>query len=197
MTHRSDSWDVCFFGGCPRHDPPGEQRPGWLDDDEQHELKAWSASDGHLEVDVIAALNQFDGEVRNRERWRREALTVRRHLESLPAVPWADDPRAQSAVRYWLRKPDEQQSETLRVRVGANGGRFIDPTEAFATLLPRVRWSGDRFQAQCPAHQDRSPSLSVARGDGNRLLFHCHAGCTTDDVLAAVGWRLADLFPAA
>src|SRR3546814_12664437 len=34
----------------------------------------------------------------------------------------------------------------------------------------------------CPAHADRSPSLSVRVGD-NALLFKCFAGCATRDVI--------------
>jgi 5S rRNA maturation endonuclease (ribonuclease M5) len=46
---------------------------------------------------------------------------------------------------------------------------------------------------QCPAHEDRSPSLSVARGDKGVILT-CHAGCPTEDVVAALGLTMADLF---
>lgn len=47
----------------------------------------------------------------------------------------------------------------------------------------------------CPAHDDRNPSLSVAPGDDGRALLHCHAGCSTRDVAAAIGLTLADLCP--
>ncbi len=46
---------------------------------------------------------------------------------------------------------------------------------------------------QCPAHEDRTPSLSVSNGDG-RALIHCHAGCSTEDILAGIGLGKADLF---
>jgi len=52
---------------------------------------------------------------------------------------------------------------------------------------------GDRYQAQCPAHDDRDPSLSVRGIDGSVLLY-CHAGCSTDDVLSAVGLTARDLY---
>lgn len=59
----------------------------------------------------------------------------------------------------------------------------------------KVRRNGDQASAQCPAHDDRNPSLSVTRGDDQALLL-CHGdkGCTTDDVVAALGLTLADLF---
>lgn len=46
---------------------------------------------------------------------------------------------------------------------------------------------------QCPAHEDRSPSLSVKQGKDGAVLY-CHSGCPVEDVLAALGLTLADLF---
>lgn len=60
--------------------------------------------------------------------------------------------------------------------------------------LQQVRPAGnDRWTALCPAHEDRSPSLSI-RDTGDKILIHCHAGCPTDDVLAAVGLSFRDLY---
>lgn len=47
--------------------------------------------------------------------------------------------------------------------------------------------------AQCPAHDDGNPSLSVTGIEGSVLLY-CHAGCQTDDVLAALNLAKSDLF---
>jgi len=50
-------------------------------------------------------------------------------------------------------------------------------------------------QAQCPAHDDRRPSLSVGpRRDAKGIVVHCHAGCPPADVLAALGLSMRDLF---
>jgi hypothetical protein len=48
--------------------------------------------------------------------------------------------------------------------------------------------------AQCPAHVDRTPSLSVTDTGEGRALAHCHAGCDTKDVMTALGLTMADLF---
>jgi hypothetical protein len=48
--------------------------------------------------------------------------------------------------------------------------------------------------ARCPAHPDRSPSLSITEGEDGRTLLHCQAGCDVADVLAAVGLTVKDLF---
>lgn len=47
--------------------------------------------------------------------------------------------------------------------------------------------------AQCPAHDDGNPSLSVTGIEGSVLLY-CHAGCEIDDVLAALNLAKSDLF---
>lgn len=62
--------------------------------------------------------------------------------------------------------------------------------------LDRVRKTGpDRWQACCPAHDDRGPSLSLRLTDDGRVLVHCFAGCSAHEVVSAVGMSLSDLFP--
>lgn len=66
--------------------------------------------------------------------------------------------------------------------------------EALLARLDRVRAAGDRkWAACCPAHEDRSPSLSI-RDTGERILIHCFAGCFAEDVLSAIGLTFADLY---
>ena len=55
-----------------------------------------------------------------------------------------------------------------------------------ASRLEGVRPSGDGYIARCPAHDDRSPSLSVSVNDTGKLLIHCHAGCDQRTVLDAI-----------
>ncbi|WP_275579470.1 DUF3631 domain-containing protein [Mycobacterium riyadhense] len=52
---------------------------------------------------------------------------------------------------------------------------------------------GDTAQAQCPAHDDGRPSLSLRRIDGS-VLVYCHAGCQIGDVLAALSLDMRDLY---
>ncbi|HUY32962.1 MAG TPA: DUF3987 domain-containing protein [Pirellulales bacterium] len=71
-------------------------------------------------------------------------------------------------------------------------------TQAVESLLakfPDARQAGKGWSARCPAHEDRHASLSVAEGDDGRALVYCHAGCTVDEICAAVGLRVADLMP--
>ena len=60
--------------------------------------------------------------------------------------------------------------------------------------LDRVRKAGAGWSARCPAHEDRTASLSVAIGNDGRLLLHCFAGCSVHDVLGAIGLTVNDLF---
>lgn len=65
----------------------------------------------------------------------------------------------------------------------------------FVALLENVRTRGTgKWSARCPAHGDKSPSLSIREGDDGRLLVHCFAGCTIDEITAALGLRVSDLF---
>ncbi len=51
---------------------------------------------------------------------------------------------------------------------------------------------GSSYQARCPCHNDDKASLTIT-GDGDKILMHCHAGCTTEDILAKIGLKMADL----
>lgn len=62
--------------------------------------------------------------------------------------------------------------------------------------LAGVRGNGENaWVARCPAHEDRSPSLTVKLVPDGRILMHCFAGCGTDNVLGALGLGMTDLFP--
>lgn len=67
--------------------------------------------------------------------------------------------------------------------------------DALLARLHGAKKSGHGWIAQCPAHNDRNPSLRVDLGHGGRILLHCHALCTPENVVAAVGMTLADLMP--
>lgn len=70
--------------------------------------------------------------------------------------------------------------------------RIID---ALRTNGSQVDDRNTTVKAQCPAHDDSSPSLSVSpRRDGKGVVLHCHAGCDTTAVVAALGLTMADLF---
>lgn len=72
----------------------------------------------------------------------------------------------------------------------------MNAAELFLSRLEGVRQTGpDKWTARCPAHDDKSPSLSIRELDDGRILIHCFAGCEALDIVQAVGLTLADLFP--
>ena len=67
---------------------------------------------------------------------------------------------------------------------------------ALLDRLDKVRARGPgQWSACCPAHDDKGPSLSVKETADDRVLLHCFAGCSADEVVGAVGLDLTDLFP--
>jgi len=53
---------------------------------------------------------------------------------------------------------------------------------------------GENISARCPSHEDQTPSLSLRRGDDERALLFCHAGCDIRDVVQALDLSMTDLF---
>ena len=69
-------------------------------------------------------------------------------------------------------------------------------TSPLLERLTKVKSKGrDNYYAQCPAHQDSSPSLSVKLLPDGRTLIHCFAGCSAHDVLTSVGLGWDALYP--
>ncbi len=67
-------------------------------------------------------------------------------------------------------------------------------TEQIANTLNGKR-SGKGFICKCPAHSDKSPSLSISEGDDGKVLLKCFAGCSTESIVSVLGLEMKDLFP--
>lgn len=61
--------------------------------------------------------------------------------------------------------------------------------------LQKVKKTQRGWIACCPAHEDQSPSLSVAMGNDGRILLKCWTGCTFQEIVAALGFEPGDLSP--
>ena len=68
-----------------------------------------------------------------------------------------------------------------------------------ATLLQHLEkvksTKSGHWLACCPAHDDKSPSLSICEKPDGRVLLHCFAECTVHEIVSAVGLDVSDLFP--
>lgn len=64
----------------------------------------------------------------------------------------------------------------------------------FLSHLEGVTGGGGQYSARCPGHGDQHNSLSVSVGRDGRILLHCHAGCTPDNIVEAMGLAMKDLF---
>ena len=77
---------------------------------------------------------------------------------------------------------------------------MISGAPAFERLQDRLRDLGknvrqdkpNHIMAQCPAHDDGNPSLSITGIEGE-VLVHCFAGCTHKDIADALGWTPGEL----
>jgi hypothetical protein len=68
--------------------------------------------------------------------------------------------------------------------------------DALLSRLKKVRkLSEGQWYACCPAHDDRSPSLSITLRNDGRILINCFAECGGGDIMAAIGLSLSDLYP--
>lgn len=72
---------------------------------------------------------------------------------------------------------------------------YISPIEKVLSRLENVREMGSpgKWMVRCPAHDDKTPSLSISLR-GESIALYCHAGCSTEDVLDSIGLMFSDLY---
>ncbi len=70
---------------------------------------------------------------------------------------------------------------------------YIRLLDALRQRGSTVKANGTKATAQCPAHEDRGPSLSVADVEG-RVLIHCFTGCEPAAVMDALSLPLSALY---
>ena len=68
-----------------------------------------------------------------------------------------------------------------------------------AVVLERLQGvkqrSRDQWSARCPAHGDKTPSLSIKETESGHVLIHCFSGCGSHDVLESIGLTFEDVMP--
>jgi hypothetical protein len=86
-------------------------------------------------------------------------------------------------------------------RLVGSGKQAATATTAFDRVLDALHDAGKTVKdhvnyakAQCPAHEDSDPSLTIYRKHG-RIKIVCYAGCDDAlDILPAIGLTLSDLW---
>ena len=70
------------------------------------------------------------------------------------------------------------------------------PTPETLAIVRRLggQWGGSHAMVKCPAHDDRTPSLSIRQGRRS-ILVHCFAGCDGADVMRAIRQMLGHAVP--
>lgn len=158
----------------------------------------------HIGYWALFLAEQLWGEVEQQAQWMREADEIRLVASATVAVPHDTvatrfTTRMIEAERRGIARWDERQRDWYLIKTApaTSGGdsrkvprrpMTVDDLQRFEK--PR-RVGPNRWTARCPAHDDRTPSLSI-RLTSDRWLFHCHAqGCDFRDIMRAVG--LADV----
>lgn len=68
--------------------------------------------------------------------------------------------------------------------------------ETLLSKLDRVKRTGhDSWIASCPTRTDKNPSLTIRALPDGRVLLYDHGGDSVEEVLAALGMDMSDLFP--
>lgn len=67
----------------------------------------------------------------------------------------------------------------------------------FLQSFKNVKQTGpNQYICRCPAHTDKKSSLSIAYNPSeDKIALHCHAGCSTADILTEIGRTWADIMP--
>ena len=77
----------------------------------------------------------------------------------------------------------------------SNHSTAYDILADLEATLDKCTRRGDTLKARCPAHEDKTPSLSVTiSANSDCVLLHCFTGCQTEDIVDALGWKMRDLF---
>jgi DNA primase len=61
---------------------------------------------------------------------------------------------------------------------------FCKPSQGLIDIVAALggTWHGLNAMCRCPVHDDRTPSLSLRRGE-QAILVHCFAGCDRKAIL--------------
>ena len=67
-----------------------------------------------------------------------------------------------------------------------NHNHMLDAGTIASGLQKPKRAGPGKYVACCPAHDDKTPSLSIKDAPNGKVLVHCHAGCSQDEVIGGL-----------
>lgn len=66
----------------------------------------------------------------------------------------------------------------------------------FLSKFPSVKATGpNKWMARGLCHDDKSPSVGIKLINDEKIIFHCFAGCSAEEVLSSIGATWEDVFP--
>ncbi len=69
----------------------------------------------------------------------------------------------------------------------------MDKLENLLSRFDKVRKTRDGYKMSCNSHVDRTQSLFIKQEE-DRLLLHCFASCSTQEILSNANLTMSDLF---
>ncbi len=89
-----------------------------------------------------------------------------------------------------------RETQHLQVDLTVGSSSMTAPIELVLQRLEKVRRrQPGQWSARCPAHGDRTPSLSVREAPSGAVLMNCFAGCSIESIADSLDLQLMDLFP--
>jgi hypothetical protein len=70
----------------------------------------------------------------------------------------------------------------------------MTPLDKVLSHLPDAKKNAKGWQAKCPAHNDLKASLSISEGRDGRAVVYCFAGCSFEEIAAALGMEEWEFF---
>ncbi len=174
---------------------PHDTTAAWLGRERQRRVDEWFGSDSIADAQLRYETEQGIDAVGQQNQWDAEAAEVGTYADGIEAV--LADPLATALVRSMVA----YEAAGKVVWTGTGWRKPMPHTPApwqpltadqLLGRFERVHKIRDGWQVRCPAHDDKTPSLSIRRGDRWWLTF-CHAGCSTQAICAAVGLQVAEL----
>jgi hypothetical protein len=172
------------------------------------ELEIWASVTAglHFRDDLIRVV-RLRNEARDRatQRQRRHAYAATGRVALLSDTPDETKIRRDTAVlhnkltrletagklrwdqrtRNWVVRPVFTRNDQNRPPVYT--------TDELLDKFDKVRCNRKGWTSRCPAHDDKTPSLSISEGDRGWLI-KCWAGCDFEDIVDAAGVDLQRMF---